>query len=600
MLFVYGPYLPVRILEEIRFWKQQEAEHTEVIKAIIPGLEHHYVKLLDEWKKVFTATEAVADRLLQHGLTSKEAASSPQLIKQTERLLGTAFQQSKEFVRQLHHILDRSEAVKAVPLAPVVLMHIIRESEYFLAVLERLNRPGEIAGCVAGAPPVHDPYHQAGGAQTYDPYQQPDDSPPYGPYQQPTGPAPFGPFQQPTGPAPSGPFQQPTGPAPSGPFQQPTGPAPSGPFQQPTGPAPFGPFQQPTGPAPFGPFQQPTGPAPSGPFQQPTGPAPSGPFQQPTGPAPFGPFQQPTGPAPFGSTGSRAEEPEISWPQHSPYQQSISPEEADSDFETPNVLNAGLEAKSAAPTENPPNNNAAESLAKRIAEEVAGQENLRHENAAPSDGSRIPERPVPIGGHTLPPLPYPYNALEPYIDEATMRIHHNRHHKTYVDDLNKAEKKLQEARKSGNFDLVKHWERELAFNGAGHYLHTIFWEVMNPKGGGRPEGELLQQITRDFGSYDAFHRQFSEAANKVEGGGWAILVWSPRSHRLEILTAEKHQNLSQWDIVPLLPLDVWEHAYYLKHQNKRADYIKDWWNVVYWPAVAERYEAAKKLKWQPY
>ncbi|MEC0153727.1 Fe-Mn family superoxide dismutase [Paenibacillus macerans] len=583
MLFVYGPYLPVRILEEIRFWKQQEAEHTEVIKAIIPNLEHHYVKLLDEWKKVFTATEAAADRLLQHGLTSKEAASSPQLIKQTERLLGAAFQQSKEFIRQLHHILDRSEAVKAVPLAPVVLMHIIRESEYFLAVLERLNRPGEIAGCVAGDPPVYDPYHQGGGTQAYESYQQP------------TGPAPYGPYQQPTGPAPFGSYQQPDDPPPYGPYQQPGGPAPFGPYQQPGGPAPFGPYQQPGGPAPFEPYQQPTGPAPFGPYQQPGGPAPFGPA---AGGQP--PYYGPTGTRAEEAAEGRAEEPEESWPQHSPHQQAISPEEANSGFETPTVSNTGLEAESAAPAENLPNDNAAESLAERNADEAAGNENLRYENDAPSGASRIPERPVPIGGHTLPPLPYPYNALEPYIDEATMRIHHDKHHKTYVDDLNKAEKKLQEARKNGNFELVKHWERELAFNGAGHYLHTIFWEIMNPKGGGRPEGELLQQITRDFGSYDAFHRQFSEAAAKVEGGGWAILVWSPRSHRLQILTAEKHQNLSQWDIVPLLPLDVWEHAYYLKHQNVRADYIKDWWNVVYWPAVAERYEAAKKLKWQPY
>ncbi|MGG1311676.1 MULTISPECIES: superoxide dismutase [Cohnella] len=209
-------------------------------------------------------------------------------------------------------------------------------------------------------------------------------------------------------------------------------------------------------------------------------------------------------------------------------------------------------------------------------------------------------RPVPIGGHTLPPLPYPYNALEPYIDEKTMRIHHDKHHQSYVDGLNKAELKLQEARRRNDFDLVKHWERELAFNGAGHYLHTIFWDAMSPKGGGKPAGPLADQISRDFGSYDAFKRQFTEAANKVEGGGWAILVWSPRSRRLEILTAEKHQNLSQWDIVPLLPLDVWEHAYYLKHQNDRAAYIKDWWNVVNWPYVAERFAKARTLQWPPY
>lgn len=105
---------------------------------------------------------------------------------------------------------------------------------------------------------------------------------------------------------------------------------------------------------------------------------------------------------------------------------------------------------------------------------------------------------------------------------------------------------------------------------------------MNPAGGGKPSGMLAEQIKRDFGSYEAFKNQFTEAANKVEGSGWAMLVWSPRAHRLEILQAEKHQNLSQSDIVPLLPLDVWEHAYYLKHQNERKKYIEDWWNVVYW------------------
>ncbi|MCM3748434.1 superoxide dismutase [Paenibacillus pasadenensis] len=207
---------------------------------------------------------------------------------------------------------------------------------------------------------------------------------------------------------------------------------------------------------------------------------------------------------------------------------------------------------------------------------------------------------VPIGGHELPPLPYPYNALEPYIDEKTMRIHHDKHHQTYVNDLNKAEKQLQEARKTGNFDLVKHWERELAFNGAGHYLHTLFWSAMSPQGGGRPTGTLGDAIDRDFGSFDAFKKQYTEAANKVEGGGWAILVWSPRSRRLEILQAEKHQDLSQWDAIPLLPLDVWEHAYYLKHQNMRADYVKDWWNVVNWPYVNQRFEKARTLAWEPY
>lgn len=207
---------------------------------------------------------------------------------------------------------------------------------------------------------------------------------------------------------------------------------------------------------------------------------------------------------------------------------------------------------------------------------------------------------VPIGGHSLPPLPYDYNALEPYIDAETMRLHHDKHHQSYVDGLNKAEKEMQNARHSGNFDLIKHWEREAAFNGAGHYLHTIFWNIMSPHGGGQPTGELLKAINQSFGSFNQFKKHFSEAANKVEGGGWAILVWSPRSRRLEILQAEKHQNLSQWDVVPLLVLDVWEHAYYLKYKNERKKYVDNWWNIINWPEVQERFNEAQKLKWPPY
>lgn len=210
------------------------------------------------------------------------------------------------------------------------------------------------------------------------------------------------------------------------------------------------------------------------------------------------------------------------------------------------------------------------------------------------------QQPVPIGQHILPPLPYAYNALEPVIDEKTMRLHHDIHHQKYVDDLNKAEIALEQARQSGNFDLVKHWERELAFNGAGHYLHTLFWNIMSPQGGGKATGAIAAQIDRDFGSFDAFKQQFSQAAEKVEGGGWAILVWSPRSHRLEILQAEKHQNLSQWDVIPLLALDVWEHAYYLKYNAERAKYIAAWWDLVNWTHVNERFATARTVKWYPY
>jgi superoxide dismutase, Fe-Mn family len=210
------------------------------------------------------------------------------------------------------------------------------------------------------------------------------------------------------------------------------------------------------------------------------------------------------------------------------------------------------------------------------------------------------ERSVPIGGHTLPPLPYEYHALEPYISREIMRLHHTKHHQSYVDGLNKAEKMMQKARESNDYDLIKHWEREAAFYGSGHYLHSIFWNNMTPRGVGKPKGKLLQQIIRDFGSFDAFKRHFTEAANKAEGVGWAILVWAPRAHRLEILQTEKHQWMTQWDTIPILVLDVWEHAYYLQYKNEREKYVENWWNIANWKDVEKRFELASKVKWTPY
>ncbi|RFU62621.1 superoxide dismutase [Peribacillus saganii] len=207
---------------------------------------------------------------------------------------------------------------------------------------------------------------------------------------------------------------------------------------------------------------------------------------------------------------------------------------------------------------------------------------------------------VPIGGHRLPPLPYPYNALEPVISEEIMRLHHDKHHQSYVDGLNKAELEMQKARESGNFNLIKHWEREAAFHGSGHYLHTIFWKIMSPQGGGKPSDQLSRAITTAFGSFEKFKDQFSQAAKNVEAVGWAILVWAPRAHRLEILTAEKHQNLTQWDVIPLLVLDVWEHAYYLQYKNERAKYVDNWWKIVNWREVEQRFNQAKTIMWQPF
>lgn len=209
----------------------------------------------------------------------------------------------------------------------------------------------------------------------------------------------------------------------------------------------------------------------------------------------------------------------------------------------------------------------------------------------------VEKKTIPPGGHALPELPYAYNALEPYISEEIMRLHHDKHHRSYVEGLNKAELNLKKARDNNDFALIKHWSRELAFHGSGHYLHTIFWKNMIPKGGGSPQGLLKREIENYFGSYDKFKKQFSEAAKQVEGVGWAILVWSPRARHLEILQSERHMLLTQWDTIPLLVLDVWEHAYYLQYKNNRGGYVDNWWNLVNWNDVEMRFDKASEIKW---
>jgi len=209
----------------------------------------------------------------------------------------------------------------------------------------------------------------------------------------------------------------------------------------------------------------------------------------------------------------------------------------------------------------------------------------------------VHETVLPPGGHHLPQLPYDYSALEPVISEEIMKLHHDRHHKSYVDGLNKAEVNLKKARETNDFSLVKHWSRELAFHGSGHNLHTIFWTNMSPTGGGQPKGLLLSSIESYFGSFEAFKKHFTEAAKQVEGNGWTLLVWSPRSRHLEVLQTEKHMDFAQWDVIPLLVLDVWEHAYYLQYKNNRTEYIENWWKIVDWENVKSRFEKARELKW---
>jgi Fe-Mn family superoxide dismutase len=202
------------------------------------------------------------------------------------------------------------------------------------------------------------------------------------------------------------------------------------------------------------------------------------------------------------------------------------------------------------------------------------------------------------GTYTLPKLPYAYDSLEPHIDTETMKLHHDKHHQAYVDGLNKTLKAMADLRAAGpdlNGATLTGLQEDLTFHGSGHILHTIFWATMSGKGGGEPSGPLGEAIAKQFGSFAAFQNQFSKAGAGVKGSGWAILAYEPVGDNLFILQVKQHDLQTVFSAVPLLPLDVWEHAYYLKYKNLRADYVKAWWNVVNWPAVDAAYQSARKL-----
>lgn len=192
---------------------------------------------------------------------------------------------------------------------------------------------------------------------------------------------------------------------------------------------------------------------------------------------------------------------------------------------------------------------------------------------------------------TLPTLAYAYDALMPHIDAKTVELHHSKHHQTYVDGLNAALDKLTAARASGDFSAIKHLKREIAFHGSGHILHSLYWQSMTPNGSPlTAESSLGKAIIETFGSIETFLKEFTTACLVVEASGWGILGMVNGS--LEIYTAEKHQNLTQWGVVPLLACDVWEHAYYLNYQNRRADYIAGFLAVADFGAANARHEAA--------
>jgi superoxide dismutase, Fe-Mn family len=201
--------------------------------------------------------------------------------------------------------------------------------------------------------------------------------------------------------------------------------------------------------------------------------------------------------------------------------------------------------------------------------------------------------------YELPPLPYPKEALEPTIDAQTMEIHHGKHHATYVTNLNKAiagkadlEKKSIEELISNMNAIPEDIRGVVRNNGGGHANHSMFWRIMGPNAGGAPTGKLAEDINATFGSFDAFKEKFEAAGLGRFGSGWAWLI--VKGGKLEITSTPNQDNPLMDGNKPVLGCDVWEHAYYLKYQNKRADYLKGWWNVVNWSEVGKIYEAAKK------
>ncbi|KAA9150433.1 superoxide dismutase [Microbacterium lushaniae] len=196
--------------------------------------------------------------------------------------------------------------------------------------------------------------------------------------------------------------------------------------------------------------------------------------------------------------------------------------------------------------------------------------------------------------YTLPDLPYDYAALEPHISGKIMQLHHDKHHQTYVTGANTALEQLAEARESGNLANVNKLTKDLSFNLGGHVNHSIFWTNMSPDGGDKPTGELAAAIDDAFGSFEKFQAHFTAAALGVQGAGWAGLFWDSIGQNLVIQQIQDQQGQIAAATVPLLLLDVWEHAYYLDYLNVRADYVKAFWNIANWANAQDRFTTARE------
>jgi Fe-Mn family superoxide dismutase len=197
--------------------------------------------------------------------------------------------------------------------------------------------------------------------------------------------------------------------------------------------------------------------------------------------------------------------------------------------------------------------------------------------------------------YVLPELDYDFGALEPHITGHLLELHHDKHHKAYVEKANQTLEKLAEAREKEDFSGLPGLEKALAFNLSGHVLHSIFWKNLKPRGGDAPSGELARAIARDFGSFEHFKKQLTEVASNIMGSGWGALVWEPLAGRLLTCQIYDHQsNLSQGGIA-LMVIDAWEHAYYIQYENQKQEFFKAVWNLWNWDDVAARFEAAHRV-----
>jgi Fe-Mn family superoxide dismutase len=206
---------------------------------------------------------------------------------------------------------------------------------------------------------------------------------------------------------------------------------------------------------------------------------------------------------------------------------------------------------------------------------------------------------MPDPVYHLPDLAYDYGALEPHISGQIMELHHDKHHKAYVDGANTALEKLAAARDKDDFSTIAKLEKDLAFNLSGHVLHSLFWENLGPDGGGTPDGDLSDQLTTDFGSFDRFKTHMTEAAGSIQGSGWALASWDPASKRIIVQQVYDHQGNHGQGTLPLLAIDAWEHAYYLQYKNVKADFFKAIWNVFDWEDVGQKLKAARDTEWDP-